>query len=174
MNELTDKKLLALAAKAAGYAVRWHESWQCFVHEGPYNITSPPTMAGQRMVWIPLDDDGDVLRLAVKLRLDLCVSVCRIGGEDGWYNDLVEKIGIEAATRRAIVCAAAAKEAAPQPASQLPEIPVIEELQQALGLFVKAAYPVSTEINPRGHNWSEAYLDAALENSRAAMCPVNV
>ena len=33
---------------------------------------------------------------------------------------------------------------------------------EALRLFMGAAYPVSTDIDPRGYRWSEAYLDAAL------------
>ena len=87
---MTDKELLEAAAKAAGYQIRWHESWQCFVHENAHNITSPPTMAGQRLVWVPLSDDGDALRLAVKLRLNIYTSAD------------------DAATRRAIVRVAAA------------------------------------------------------------------
>lgn len=35
-------------------------------------------------------------------------------------------------------------------------------LEEKLRLFVGAATPVSTEINPRGYAWSEAYLDQAL------------
>jgi hypothetical protein len=44
---MTDRELLEAAAKAAGYDVRWHEIFGCFVHVGPFNITNPPTMAGQ-------------------------------------------------------------------------------------------------------------------------------
>ena len=33
--------------------------------------------------------------------------------------------------------------------------------RERLELFMSAACPVSTEINPRGYNWSEAYLDQA-------------
>lgn len=33
-------------------------------------------------------------------------------------------------------------------------------------LFMHACYPVSTEINPRGYNWCEGYLDQALEAVR--------
>ena len=36
---------------------------------------------------------------------------------------------------------------------------------RALDLFMRAAYPVATEINPRGYNWSEAYLDQARQNA---------
>ena len=45
----------------------------------------------------------------------------------------------------------------------------IKELEEALRIFVACAYPVSKEINPRGHNWSEAYLDAALRDARAVL-----
>ena len=41
----------------------------------------------------------------------------------------------------------------------------IEALRAQLRLFTGAAYPVSTDIDPRGYRWSEAYLDAALQAS---------
>jgi hypothetical protein len=41
--------------------------------------------------------------------------------------------------------------------------------REALTLFVKAAYPVSTDIDPRGHRWSEAYLDQALAAAERAL-----
>lgn len=43
------------------------------------------------------------------------------------------------------------------------------ELVAALRLFVAASYPVSTEIDKRGHRWCEAWLDDALEGARNAM-----
>ena len=42
-------------------------------------------------------------------------------------------------------------------------------LVEALRIFTKAAYSVSSEINQRGHNWSEAYLDEVLPIARAAI-----
>jgi hypothetical protein len=45
----------------------------------------------------------------------------------------------------------------------------LAEAKGALRLFVGAAYPVATEINQRGHNWSEAYLDQALPEGRAIL-----
>ena len=42
-------------------------------------------------------------------------------------------------------------------------------LVEALRLFVGCAYPVAEEINQRGHNWCEAYLDDALPIARAAL-----
>lgn len=44
-----------------------------------------------------------------------------------------------------------------------------DELLAALRVFVSCALPVSTEIDERGHRWTEAYLDQALLNARAAI-----
>lgn len=107
---MTDRQMLELAAKAAGYDVRWHETWECFVHAGPFNITNPPTAAGQRQVWVPLDDDGDALRLAVQLGLfvecdgDFVVALHRLTGA---HAAVLKDTGPRAATRRAIVTTAA-------------------------------------------------------------------
>jgi hypothetical protein len=101
-------------AKAAGYDVRWHEIFGCFVHVGPFNITNPPTMAGQRLVWVPLDDDGDALRLAVRLRLVVDIGGLAptheriyVGGLEGYLAHEPTGADIDAATRRAITRAAA-------------------------------------------------------------------
>lgn len=42
----------------------------------------------------------------------------------------------------------------------------IAELEGALTAFIRAAYPVVHEINQRGYNWSDAYLDEALNLSK--------
>jgi hypothetical protein len=42
-------------------------------------------------------------------------------------------------------------------------------LLEALRMFVSCALPVSTEIDERGHRWTEAYLDQALPIARAAI-----
>ena len=111
---MTDKELLELAAKAAGYEVRWHDLWKCFVHVNPHYIDYPQTMAGSRPHWVPLDDDGDALRLAVKL--DLLVNVWNAANKTCVRGATAdgEVEGVEmhfsdpyAATRRAIVRAAA-------------------------------------------------------------------
>jgi hypothetical protein len=108
-----DREMLEMAAKAAGYKVRWHEKWQCYVHEEPFNTDNPPTPAGQRQIWVPLSDAGDAMRLAVELRLHIESWV------DGFSaSALAERDGIavyerhydddpERATCRAIVRAAA-------------------------------------------------------------------
>ncbi|AXY83347.1 hypothetical protein [Acidovorax phage ACPWH] len=116
---MTDSEMLELAAKAAGYDVRWHEQWACYVHVAPHNTDNPPSLAGQRQVWVPLTDDGDALRLAVKLGIRFqydrnappelglpreCATAL-INGR--WYAKAPAHGGPEAATRRVIVRAAA-------------------------------------------------------------------
>lgn len=88
----TDRELLELAAKAIGYSARQNRAgvWQLF--------------SGDEYVcfWNPLTDDGDALRLAVKLGItDLALEVGKLVAEEGFPDDKY------AATRRAIVRAAA-------------------------------------------------------------------
>lgn len=40
---------------------------------------------------------------------------------------------------------------------------------ELLRIVIGCAYPVSTEIDPRGYRWSEAYLDEALPHVKAAL-----
>ena len=104
----TDRELLELAAKAAGMNVSWdhYDPDYCAGAEGMF-------LNGERSpdnskYWNPLTDDGDALRLAVKLRMNINIysqgaeadcdtleSTCKEGGDP------------YAATRRAIVRAAA-------------------------------------------------------------------
>lgn len=103
---MTDRELLELAARAAGIALEWDgnpEEWMPMYYEGKtYHA------------WNPLDDDGDALRLAVKLRL--MIAWDRWNDNDYVcirHRDFDEEIGIqidqnpEQTTRRAIVLAAA-------------------------------------------------------------------
>jgi hypothetical protein len=60
---MTDKELLELSAKAAGYNI-WWKTGAC--KGGEYESA----FIGE-MPWNPLTDDGDALRLAVKLNLRL-------------------------------------------------------------------------------------------------------
>lgn len=101
---MTDKELLELAAKAAGYDVVWNPLWQCFQHKNPI----PDKYGTFRHPWIPLDDDGDALRLAVKLG----IQIHQEGSDDGvavWADQVMlwADGNALAATRRAIVRAAA-------------------------------------------------------------------
>lgn len=57
---MSDRELLEAAAKAAGYACVWG------VADGPLWWHDDPDTA---RLWNPLTDDGDALRLAVKLFL---------------------------------------------------------------------------------------------------------
>lgn len=106
---------LERVAQAAGYKVIWRWKLKCFVHEEPFSITNPPTMAGQRLPWVPLTDDGDALRLAVALGLRVCISL-ENGGCTIVYGDAPSANGVSvmenhgdepmAATRLAIVLCA--------------------------------------------------------------------
>ena len=44
-----------------------------------------------------------------------------------------------------------------------------EKYREVLEIFTRAAYPVLKEINARGYNWSEAYLDEALIIAKQAL-----
>ena len=87
---MTDKELLEFAAKAGGY-----------VHYHPGD--------GFYVTWNPLTDDGDALRLAVKLRMDIAHFSKLVRADVTGYDECRESNGNDpyAATRRAIVRAAA-------------------------------------------------------------------
>ena len=104
---MTDRELLEAAAKAAGLHVKWMPA-------------KPGVRAMFRQAnvgeWNPLTDDGDALRLAVKLRLEVDIHHTGIAVRtpDG-AKVLVsaeDESNPYAATRRAIVRAAAAIDAA--------------------------------------------------------------
>ena len=99
---MTDRELLEMAAKAAGYEVEWVRNSGCH-----YRCEAEES----REQWCPLDDDGDALRLAVKLDISL------LGDFPGNIvvvafdaRRIIEKYDGDqyAATRLAIVRAAAA------------------------------------------------------------------
>jgi hypothetical protein len=101
---MTDRDLLELAAKA--------------IHL-PENYSNEAYMRGWYSQWNPLTDDGDALRLAVKLRMRVILTGCIERGfafvqvdypiERGELSCLEEESNgdHEADTRRAIVRAAA-------------------------------------------------------------------
>ena len=92
---MTDRELLEAAAKAAGYTLGRHSQDEC-----------KRTFGGKE--WSPLTDDGDALRLAVKLGLTVDAAAHRASdGMGSWSAQAGERDGY-AATRRAIVRAAAA------------------------------------------------------------------
>lgn len=100
---MTDKELLELSAKAAGYCV------DTAFDDGPLIYDGDGTRD-----WNPLFDDGDALRLAVKLRINIEPRDHVVAGAPMGKPLLVtgemyrDNAGDEyAATRRAIVRAAA-------------------------------------------------------------------
>jgi len=113
---VTDQELLEAAAKAAGNTVdgladkflvepaRW---------AGGLIVRTP---TGGNVAWNPLADDGDALRLAVKLgihisqQLSYCATFCPHGDNNTRGTTWTEQCNADpaAATRRAIVRAAAA------------------------------------------------------------------
>ena len=111
---MTDRELLEYAAKAGGITgIKWHESGEGGWLDG---CGAPSTW------WNPLTDDGDALRLAVKLHLSIRYtwdggndefdavyvdgrgSIC-VEEQIGFFH--MEQIDEKIATRRAIVRAAA-------------------------------------------------------------------
>ena len=103
---MTDRELLTMAAKSAGIVGAWHERGQCI------HVTDCAGMSD--IWWRPLTDDGDALRLAVALKLEVMFFLgfgevhsahCAMNGDNK-----IEPLGVDdyAATRRAIVRAAAA------------------------------------------------------------------
>ena len=120
---MTDRELLKAAAKAAGIVID-----KSSTNGGGRNNTGFDLLGNAVLdwhnctTWNPLTDDGDALRLAVKLRFH--VNMFSADSSDGiqtpgfveiWSKDTdplhveyVEGAAYEAATRRAIVRAAAA------------------------------------------------------------------
>ena len=103
---MTDRELLEKAARSVGLEpLMWcgHRGWLCETTDNT-----------PRYYWNPLTDDGDALRLAVKLNFavdvenDTVWSFNGLPGASGFYELADDKQDIFAATRRAIVRAAAA------------------------------------------------------------------
>ncbi len=106
--------MMELAAKAAGMGGGWGDRIE--YHNGAVDLRDMWILDGEDFIpWSPLTDDGDALRLAVRLDLHVQVDF----GEDpakvyvygGWVGKGVEEEEGErdryAATRRAITRAAA-------------------------------------------------------------------
>ena len=106
---MTDRELLELAAKAAGLLLgKW-------VFEGGW--MDEPNVCGFYLDgdnWNPLTDDGDALRLAVKLNLQVTPGTYREDEATAYRAGMAEanervnyQQDLAATTRRAIVRAAA-------------------------------------------------------------------
>lgn len=95
---MSDRELLELAAKAAGRDFRWDS--------GVLILLDP--MPSECSAWNPLTDDGDALRLAVKLSIHVGLQ-----SAEAWRNGNEVARSFDdgndhyAATRRAIVNVAA-------------------------------------------------------------------
>ena len=111
---MTDRELLELAAKAAGIGTLvWGDKYK--LGDDEIDCTDMPYVrSGQPdegdVFWNPLTDDGDALRLAVKLQMSLDIGLGQslaisLGGKDCVEQHAGDPL---AATRRAIVMAAAA------------------------------------------------------------------
>ena len=116
----TDRELLELAAKAAGYTLVWGDNY--IVDGDNIDCTDLPYVKSDQQdeadcFWNPLTDDGDALRLVVNLGLNVeCLAGatqvnyvvnnyirhCNVGRNEGSCDG-----DPYAATRRAIVRAAA-------------------------------------------------------------------
>ena len=110
MNTQTDRELLELAAKAGEIVVLGYvEYYDDFYWHGP---SWGLIVDGVNGVWNPLDDDGDALRLAVKLKMSIDVEerTQHAWSHIVWVAPCFEPLIDDpyAATRRAVVRAAAA------------------------------------------------------------------
>ena len=100
---MTDRELLEAAARAAGMpAMNWWAEMGTFTYRDATNSS---------VWWSPLENDGDALRLAVKLQLDVLQGssslVQVVKHQTGAYADEPSLPDRASATRRAIVRAAA-------------------------------------------------------------------
>lgn len=104
---MNDKELLELAAKAAilnikAQSVNADDRW--------IGLIVGEKHTREKKFWNPLEDDGDALRLAVKLELDIGINrpnaVCIDLDRDNWIVEY-KNSDPYAAARRAIVRAAA-------------------------------------------------------------------
>ncbi len=100
---MTDREMLELAAKAAGIDVRWIAECQDYYEHRPHMLP------GYWDKWNPLTDDGDALRLAVKLNMTIYHTSVGVSASEPGGRSMLELNGTDpyAATRRAIVRAAA-------------------------------------------------------------------
>jgi hypothetical protein len=107
---MTDRELLELAAKAAGLVNPRYQLSNGWAQTG---ILHDENSGRDTHLWNPLADDGDALRLAVKLGMEVTAAplhayACRFGTPRGREVDVPhDRSDPCAAVRRAIVRAAA-------------------------------------------------------------------
>lgn len=115
-----DRVLLGLAGAAVDCGVRWEVDYGCY---------SVPSEYGPRR-WNPLNDDGDALRLAVKTGLAVVpypADVAALHNASGRSWAEMRGEDTYAATRRAIVRAAAALGAEKTPNARAEPAPTARE-----------------------------------------------
>jgi len=104
---MTDRELLELAAKAAG--LEFDPTYKNA--HGLMVVRDGAACQSDQVLWNPLTDDGDALRLAVKLYFDVRISEIHrdtfVYFSGGVSADEAHRKAPYAATRRAIVRAAA-------------------------------------------------------------------
>lgn len=117
-RQVTDRELLERAARAAGYRPYCDLPWEYDAARGLL-LHRVVNDAGDcdGYWWNPLADDGDALRLAVKLNLQITIEDERCGCVTASWGDDYQHHAVEhsetpetaaAATRRVIVRAAVA------------------------------------------------------------------
>lgn len=108
----TNRELLELAAKAAGYQyIKPIEDY-----DGNLGLEVGSTNPMRTYTWNPLKDDGDAFRLAIRLKMEVDFDDVRVAVRTRQGIKVLEDEGgdLYAATRRAIVRAAAEIGAAAQ------------------------------------------------------------
>ncbi|HHN0559932.1 TPA: hypothetical protein ACRNVW_001856 [Pseudomonas aeruginosa] len=89
---MNDRELLELAARAAGYKLIWsYDNHCCWINEMRHDLD---------VTWNPLTDDGDALRLAVLLNLEIHspqsdpTVMFRTAEHDVFYQDTCIRLAI--------------------------------------------------------------------------------
>ena len=108
---MTDREMLEFAAKAAEIEGSYGFASDDYYYHGNTEGILTTLPDGQSYVWNPLTDDGDALRLAVKLKLEIDTygPTVQVVYDDGDYSVVKIEPADDpyAATRRAIVRVAA-------------------------------------------------------------------
>lgn len=111
MDRQEPRRLLELAARAAGYDVAWSEQWNCF---SIAVVPKPEPQFSERLPWRPNAENSDAFRLACDLSIDILhrfVGGQRVEAIAPGMHPVIEYCTKEtraAATRLAVLRAAAA------------------------------------------------------------------
>jgi hypothetical protein len=104
---MSNQSLLELAAKAAGVKGVWQERWDDLTDSTSFGIA--PNGSCGRDWWNPLKDDGEALRLAIKL--GICIVFIEdsdsVAAEHSAHGVMIVEAMDDYGTRHAIVRAAA-------------------------------------------------------------------